>query len=132
MIFMQNVLITRKLLSFFEENIDDWICRKRSKNSLSRAQNVRWQSWLNINFMNYFNHCRFSWNSGKIEQWILSLNDILTFIWLNWHHALIILTLAYQIREQYFVESKNFTLYSLAEILDVLIASLRYCNKKTS
>jgi hypothetical protein len=73
MSFMRNILNTRKFLSYFEENIDDRTCRKKLKNTLSRARNVRWQNRLNINFMNYFNHCRFSWDSKRIEQWILLL-----------------------------------------------------------
>jgi hypothetical protein len=59
-----------KFLNYFEENIDDRTCRETLKNTLSRARNVRWQNRLNINFMNYFNHYRFSWDSKRIEQWI--------------------------------------------------------------
>jgi hypothetical protein len=89
MILIRNILTTRKFLSYFEENIDDRTCRRTLKNTLSRARNVRWQSWLNINLMNYFNHCRFSWNSKRIEQWILSLicrstNVVSRFMTLYW------------------------------------------------
>ncbi len=40
MIFMQNILNTKKFLNYFEENIDDRTCLKTLKNTLSRAQNV--------------------------------------------------------------------------------------------
>ncbi len=65
MIFMQKHFEYKNFLSYFEENIDDRTCQKTLKNTLSRAQNVRWQSRLNINFMNYFNYYRFSWNFKK-------------------------------------------------------------------
>ncbi len=41
MIFMRDILNTKKFLSYFEKNIDDRTCRKTLKNTLSRAQNVR-------------------------------------------------------------------------------------------
>jgi hypothetical protein len=44
MIFMRNISNTKKLLNYFEENIDDRTCRKTLKNTLFRARNVRWQS----------------------------------------------------------------------------------------
>jgi hypothetical protein len=78
MILMRNILNMKKSLSYFEENIDDRICRETLKNTLSRTRNVRWQSRLNINFMNYFNHYRSSWNLKRIEQWILLLIYCLT------------------------------------------------------
>jgi hypothetical protein len=89
MIFMRNISNTKKFLNYFEENIDDRTCRKTLKNTLFYEENVRWQSWLNINFMNYFNHCWFSWNLRKIKQWIWLLIYHLTnvmnkFITLYW------------------------------------------------
>jgi hypothetical protein len=89
MILMRNISNMKKFLSYFEKNIDDRTCRKTLKNTLSRARNVRWQNRLNINFMNYFNHYRFSWSSKKIEQWISLLiyrsanvtNRFMTLYW---------------------------------------------------
>jgi hypothetical protein len=73
MIFMRDISNMKKSLNYFEENIDDRTYRKKLKNTLSRAHNVRWQSRLNINFMNFFNYYRFSWDLKKIEQWSLLL-----------------------------------------------------------
>jgi hypothetical protein len=70
-IFMRIISNTKKLLNFFEKNIDDSTCRKTLKNTSFRAQNVSWQNRLNISFMNYFNHYRFFKNSKITEQWIL-------------------------------------------------------------
>jgi hypothetical protein len=89
MIFMRNISNMKKLLRYFKKNIDDRICRRTLKNTLFRARNVRWQSRLNINFMNYFNHFRFSWDLKRSEQWILLLiyrstnvmNKFMTLYW---------------------------------------------------
>jgi hypothetical protein len=86
---MQNISNMKKFLSYFEENTDDRTCRRTLKNTLSRARNIRWQSRLNISFMNYFNHYRSSWDSKRIEQWILlliyrSINVASKFMILYW------------------------------------------------
>jgi hypothetical protein len=77
MILMRNILNMKKFLNYFEENIDDRTCRKTLKNTLFHARNVCWQNRLNINFMNYFNHCRFSWNLKK--NWTMNFITDLSF-----------------------------------------------------
>jgi hypothetical protein len=77
MIFMRNISNMKIFLNYFEENIDDRTCRKTLKNTLFHARNVRWQNRLNINFMNYFNHYRFSWDLKK--NWTMNFITNLSF-----------------------------------------------------